>query len=136
MPQTKNKLNEMYWTGYCDATINNAAGTSQDGHGRDLRMRWAQQHFNYCDQCKMANIVKALEYECAASMGPDAQQLFQNGGDVRGLPGFKPALRSTMESAIERGLCPPSVYRWMTETATRYGTDWPGLDHVKVAQPS
>lgn len=136
MPLAKNKLNEMFWAGYCDATIKHAAATSNDGQGRDRRMQWAQAHYNHCPQCKLANIIKALEYETAAVMGPEMVQLFQQGGDIVGLPGFREAFEQTIERAINQGIVSPRVHDFMTAAADRHGADWPGLSEVEVAPVS
>lgn len=136
MALSKNKLNEMYWTGYCDATIARASVTEEGARGANSRQVWMESHIPICEQCKLANIVKALEYEAAARMGPQAMMLFQTGGDVRHLPGFRKALDATMQIAMAQGIVDSGIYDWMVEQARKYGKDWPLLDQTEVKEPN
>lgn len=111
--KTRERQNKMYWAGYCDATIRQAATTEDDSTGRDQRMKWAQSHFNNCGQCKLAAIVKALESEAGAAAS--------HAGIEHHI-----AFQDVLRKAITRGVVPPRVDVWITKLIARQGKDWPG----------
>lgn len=111
--EPRERLNKMYWAGYCNATIRHASTTGEDGRGRNQRMKWAQSHYNNCEECKLASIITALRTEANAAA--------RFGGSTVYIE-FAKVLRR----AIDRGVVTRSIYEWLDAQEKRQGEDWTG----------
>lgn len=129
---TKRKINDMYWGGYCDQTIRFIAEVDGGPNHREQRTNYLKQHVPICIDCRNANIMKALEYEVAAELGANVQQLFCHGGDITKEPRFGDALGVVMTRAAKRGIIDHGFQRWMFRQADKRGQDWPMLDKVPI----
>lgn len=121
MSQTNQVLDDVWQSGYCDATVQNVAETAD----REKRVEWLKAHVGNCLQCATAAKVKDLEARVAAAMGCSA--LFDAGGNITKLPGFSDAFAVEVRKAMRSGLIDHQTLLWMGRVAAeRAGKPWPG----------
>lgn len=131
MPMPTQILDNMYWSGFCDATIRQAASTDF-ATGGDKRLAWLRPHVETCRTCRRASIFKALELRVAQKMGPEAIIAFQLGDrSLAERPGYDTHLKTVIDAAIRDGLIIQSDIDWMTETVLRHGIPWPGHENTR-----
>jgi hypothetical protein len=123
------RLDAMYAAGFCDETLEHAAGTALSAQGRTERLAWAAQHVLGCDDCRRANRLKEIEEKVAKALGRMAD--FENGKDLQGAPGFTDALNNALRGALASGVLTTTDLAWMARMAKRYGNPWPGREETR-----
>jgi hypothetical protein len=128
MSLAKEKINDLWCSGYCAATIRFAQTTSDSAEGARQRITQLQRHIvnEHCEDCEFANKLKALESVVAQRMGPRAYALFLHGGDVMQHPElaergqkYEDCLREVLDGAIAAGAIPVRMRDWMATVARR-----------------
>ena len=115
------KLDEMYWMGYCEGTIQYAAHKATTGEERVI---FLEKHVGECTDCQRANLLKSIEAIVALVLGrPD---LFEAGKELTHLPGYSQTMRFTLQEAKNNGRLTEEDQDWINDKALRYGQPWPG----------
>lgn len=124
---TKNKLNDLWQAGFCKSLIEQIRDTAPGIAGANTRIEIMTTHIQAgCVDCYHANAVKDIEHRTALAMGPEAQQLFNHGGDIRQLPGFVEAFRRVFEAGVACGKVDGAIMTWLTRmVAERAGQPYP-----------
>jgi len=123
----RNWLQEMWRSGYCRDAVHMAAGTNLDAEGAEERLLWMQEHLPTCQECKFANLLKAMEASVAKEL--DFSEQFENGGDVSKQLGYREVLDRHLRIGMRLGLIDASVVGWMARVVERQRTPWPGATH-------
>jgi len=118
------KLDEIWWAGFCDETVRHASCTRQGRDGALLRLSWMQHHMPECAECERSNKLKNLEEQVALSLGRGED--FVQGRDTSKAPGYHAALNKVLRDAMARGILTPTDLGWMAQIAKRHGKPWPG----------
>jgi len=130
VPMPPERLDAMYAAGFCDDTLEHAAGTDLTPEGRTARLAWAAQHVRGCDDCRRANNLKGIEEGVARALG--RLDDFENGKDLQGVPGFSDTLKNALSKALRSGQLSATDLAWMARMAKRYGTPWPGREETRA----
>jgi len=118
----QNKLNQLWWAGYCDATVSHAKNTARGDAGRLMRLSWLVSHMPTCEECQIANKFKGMEEKVAAAIG--RHQDFVDGTDLRGAPGWTDAVGAAIQAAVASGRLSKFDLFWVAQVAGRHGTPW------------
>lgn len=117
------RLDAMYWAGFCDDTLLHASGTDlKRGHAD--RVAWLQGHINGCVDCQRATRIKNLEFRIAERL--DAVDRFTSGEELSDLEGYDEAHEDILNKAISVGFVKKEDIDWMERMAKRHGNPWPG----------
>jgi hypothetical protein len=124
---SKNKLDNLWQAGFCKNLIEQIRHTAPGAAGSGARVEIMTVHIRTgCVDCHHANTIKDVEHRTALAMGPDAQQLFDHGGDIRQLPGFTEAFRRVFVSGIACGKVDSAMWAWLTRIVSeRAGQPYP-----------
>lgn len=123
MPMPPKTLDAMYWSGFCEGTIQHAAGTDL-ASGQAERIAWMQAHIAGCVDCRRATKLKNIEFRIAEALG--AEDYFKSGRDFDHLPGYEAAHKDVFRKAVNSGFIDQDDVAWMATKAKRHGTPWPG----------
>jgi hypothetical protein len=116
-----NKLNDLWWAGYCHDVIEYTRDTLADPDGAQKRVNYMEEHIHVCTTCYLANILKNMEADVAKELGPDVVALFNDGLDVTKLEGFQEAFKKV------RSKYPSRVLVGFTQIMSeRQGKPYPG----------
>ncbi len=118
----QDRLNQMWWAGYCDAALRQLRDSPSGPVGSMDRIAWMRKHVEECEGCFRANKLKGLEESAARSIG--RLQDFIDGTDLRGAPGWDDAVSTTIRAAMARGELTIEDLLWMAAIAKRYGHPW------------
>lgn len=117
------RIDEMYWGGYCDETLMNVSKTDlKDGAAE--RMEWIKNHIDDCLDCRNATKFKNLEYNIAKRL--NQIERFNAGQSLSDLDGYSTAFDQVMNSAMEMGIVVEDDLQWMQRMVLRHGKSWPG----------
>ncbi len=123
MPMPPERLDAMYWAGFCDDTLLHASGTDlKRGHAD--RVEWLQGHINDCVDCQRATKLKNLEFRIAERL--NAVDRFKSGQDLFDLDGYDEAHEEILNKAMGIGFISKADLGWMKKMAVRHGNPWPG----------
>ncbi|MAG64669.1 MAG: hypothetical protein CMK74_02175 [Pseudomonadales bacterium] len=118
MPLSKKKMQDMWRGGFCKEVILLCRDTPNNPGGAAQRVHLLSEHIQQagCVDCGNATYLKNVEFEIAEKMGPDAVQLFFNGGDVTKLPGYTENICASVLKGHERF---DSLHSWLAEVVAR-----------------
>ena len=126
MALTKEKINDIWRSGYCRQTVKQAQQTSNTPAGARERLHYLQLHITneHCEDCDFANRLKALESVVAQRMGSKAYALFLHGGDITKTTGrdeatYEKTLVQVIDAAITAGIIPERMRDWMATVSER-----------------
>jgi hypothetical protein len=117
----KEKLTDIWKSGYCRAIVEFARTTEDTPAGARTRLQHISKHISegLCEDCEFANRLKILEAEVAKFIGPSAYALFMRGGDITTLPEYERELGAVLDGAVAAGIIPARMHAWMDEVAKR-----------------
>lgn len=132
----KHKIDDIWRSGYCRETVEHAKTTTPDAAGARERTAYLSQHIGMrynadtdavelsdggCFECLCANVLKNIEGEVAAAMGPGFFTLFAKGGDVSTFSEFRPVFERIMGAHFTEGklLTIEGFMNWLTRAAGR-----------------
>jgi hypothetical protein len=126
LPQER--INNIWYSGYCDAAVNACATTDLNLHGERTRKEWMANHVTNCTECTFANHLKQIEAEVADCLGIVGMTTFASGGDVLTLEGGTEIATEILEREIAKGTL-GSKFRstfipWMEGVKKRHGLDF------------
>jgi len=116
-------IDQMWYSGYCNATVEHAAGTQLAG-GSPQRIAWMDQHLPSCLECQYANHLKNGEAQIAQDIGFFDE--FMRGGDVTTQPNFGAKMAKYLTDQMQAGVISPEMFAWMGTVQDRHGKPWPG----------
>jgi len=101
MPLSQQKIDDVWYSGFCVVTCEHAAGTEFDDGGREIREAFMREHVKTCPICRCALRWKNIELAVAQRM--HAADVYYQGGDISKLPDFGPALKEELDFALAQG---------------------------------
>jgi hypothetical protein len=114
------KLDQMWWSGYCDESIRFASSAKDP----EARIKFLKEHIGGCTDCQTANKVKGLEKAVYVLL--EKADWFEQGRDASHLPEYAAALGAVLMEARMMGALDDKEVAWMMERGARHGTPWPG----------
>jgi hypothetical protein len=123
MPLSKDKINNIWWGGFCAEAVRQAAGTDLV-EGKESRIEWMTKHVKTCVDCSNAERLKGLEAKAAKSLSFAAEEAFRKGQDFTTLPGAGEAISAVMRDAILGRKIDASFFGWLAKMAQRNGRDF------------
>lgn len=126
IPRNKwqDKLNDIWWGGFCSDTVEYCATTFEDPDGDAKRIAWTQKHINECVDCARAFLWKNVEGELARRLGPEAAELFQQGGNV--FERYGEQATSTLDVMLRETKYPRQMAEFVERVSKRFGTPYYG----------
>jgi len=121
-PLTNDKINDIWRAGFCAVLVEHARLT--EVHESKARIDFLRKHVKTCVHCYNANILKAVEHEVARTLGPEAAQVFNNGGDISTQEGFSEVLHARLDELMESGAVDEDFVKWMASIALRATQDY------------
>ena len=118
MPLTKKKLNDLWRSGYCRATVEFARHTDDNEDGVTERKAYLRKHVLGCDDCRHANRWKNVERQVAERLGPQALQEFFQGLGPERYPGYRRHLRDIVNEQADE-LQTPEIQSWLRRITAR-----------------
>lgn len=128
-PMPRQVVDKMYWRGFCDDAIHQAARTDLAAE-RAVRLSWQEEHVPTCTDCQRAQRFLHLEHEVARRLGPRAQRDFDAGRDFSHLPDYDDQLHHVLDLAVQARFLQPGDLEWMTRMIERHGKPWPKGDEL------
>lgn len=120
----RNWLDEMWYSGYCNETLEFTHGTVLDSVGKQQRLGWMHKHLPMCRECRFANTMKGIEASVAEELGQ--LEGFRHGADITKHPDSQKKTGEHLAAAIRAGTLDGEVFTWMTSIVKRRGRPWPG----------
>lgn len=125
----RDRLNEIWRSGYCRETVRFAATTEDTAEGKRKRETFMMRHLagiggQVCADCAYAQRLKLIEAGVAFKLGPESYQSFMQGGNVTTHPEFARVFAEMMEKAISAGGIDEKMAEWMNLRARRTNTSW------------
>jgi hypothetical protein len=123
----KQILDNLWQSGFCKDLIELLRKTQPGPDGAGARIEITQAHLDSgCIDCRHANSMREVEHRTALVLGDSAITLFNRGGDIRGIPGFREAFKQVMDSGIAVGKIDKSALSWLTRMVSeRAGKPYP-----------
>ena len=121
MPRVpKHKLDGIWRSGYCRATVEHARKTDAIT-GSAVRIAWLRTHIPQCQDCHFAAVLKAAEGQLAARIGPRAYVAFLAGTqDTTAALGYSDdLLREAITQLGRDGYLTDDFQAWMVGAAQR-----------------
>jgi hypothetical protein len=120
-------LDNLWQSGFCKDLIEQLRHTQVGPAGSSVRLDLTQAHLDSgCVDCRHANAIRDIEYRTALALGDAAVELFNRGGDIRGIPGFQQTFKRVMDTGIAVGKIDKSVLAWLTRVVPeRAGKPYP-----------
>ena len=120
-------LNNLWQSGFCKTLIELVRNTPVGPTGSATRIEITQAHIDSgCIDCRHANTLRDVEHRTALAMGGIAVEIFNRGGDIKNLPGFKAAFQRVYNGGVAVGKIDKSVAAWLTRTVPeRAGKAYP-----------
>ena len=121
---SKERLNEVWRSGYCRATVRFAATTDDDAIGKHQREEFMKVHLGgvggqVCADCAYANHLKLIEAGVAYKLGREQYEAFLRGKNITTHPRFAQVFAEMMEKAIESGGVDEKMAEWMSTRSKR-----------------
>lgn len=123
MPLSKDRINNIWWAGFCAETVRQSAGTDLV-EGKESRVEWMTEHCKTCVDCSNANRLKGFEDKAAKSLSFEAEEAFRKGQDFTTLPGAGEAISAVMRDAILGRKIDSEFFGWLASMAARNGKDF------------
>lgn len=96
------KIRDVYYSGFCAQTVEQARGTTADAGGASDRRYFLQRHIKTCPKCLTATKWKDLEARVAERLG--LLDAFMLGHDPYLLhPDFSATLKATIKASVQSG---------------------------------
>jgi hypothetical protein len=132
MPLTKKKLDDLWRSGYCRATVEHARNTDDTQAGAEERVAFMTLHVKECEDCGHANVWKGVELRIAERLGPKAREEFFQGLGPERYPGYKRHLRDILNERADE-LETPEIQSWLRRITARgpYKRRWHGGTKTK-----
>lgn len=127
---SKQILNNLWQSGFCKTLIELLRETAPGVTGSVVRMEIMQAHLDTkCTNCTHANTIRGIEQRTAIAMGDTAIALFNRGGNIKNLPGFRKAFKQVFESGVACGQVDRAVAAWLTRMVPqRAGQTYPYIE--------
>jgi hypothetical protein len=124
---SKERLDSLWQSGFCKTLIERVRYTEEGPGGSSVRVQLTDDHIKSgCNDCTNANAMRDVEMRVATVMGPEAVNLFNNGGNLRTLPGFDHAFRQTFSTGVRCGRVKPQLVGWISKMVmSRAGRPYP-----------
>jgi hypothetical protein len=126
---SKDRLNEIWRSGYCRQTVRFAATTEDTAEGKRQREGFMKVHMGgvggqVCADCAYANRLKLIEAGVAYKLGPETYQRFVRGDNITTHPQFARVFAEMMDKAIEGGGVDEKMAEWMSTRSKRPNHSW------------
>jgi len=113
-------LDNLWQSGFCKTLIELIRNTPVGPAGSAIRIEITQAHIDGgCVDCRHASTIRDVEFRTALVMGDAAVDIFNRGGDIKNLPGFRPAFERTFNSGVAVGKIDKSVATWLTRVVPK-----------------
>ena len=129
-------LDNLWQSGFCKDLIEQLRNTLPGPAGSAVRIEITTAHIQAgCVDCLHANTLRDVEHRTALTMGDAAIQLFNRGGDIRHLPGFRDAFRRVFDAGVRVGKIDKAVSAWLTRVVEeRAGKPYPYAEEDNGSQ--
>lgn len=120
-------LDNLWQSGFCKDLIELLKKSEVGPAGAADRIAITEAHLKGgCVDCRHANQIRQVEHRTAMAMGDSAVEIYNRGGDIRGLPGFAQAFKKVMDAGIAVGKIDKAVLSWLTRVVPeRAGKPYP-----------
>jgi len=124
---SKERLDHLWQSGFCKTLIERVRYTEEGPGGAPVRLQLTEDHLKEgCEHCTNANAMRDIEMRTATAMGPKAVTLFNQGGNLRTLPGFDQAFREVFGTGVRCGRVKPGLVAWISKMVmSRAGRPYP-----------
>ena len=119
-----NWLDEMWYSGYGNETLEFSQGTALNSAGAAARIEWLHKHIPTCRGCGFASILKSIEADVARELGRFEE--FQHGADITGHPNSSEKIKQHLAAAIQAGTIDAAIIVWVRKMVKRQGRPWSG----------
>lgn len=120
MKLSDKKINDVWKSGYCRATVDHAAQTDNSATGSRRRIAFLTAHVDKCSDCGFAALLKAMEAEVAERIGSRAVAGFFRGENTVAAPGYRSNMvRDAIEELRRAGHVTPEFKGWMKRVSAR-----------------
>lgn len=116
------KLNHIWWSGFCHTVVEFSAATFDDPDGEARREAFVKEHINECTECACAFLWKNAEAELARRLG--AFEFFRQGGDV--FQRYGDRARKGLAQMLQETEYPKEMLEFLSCKSLRYGRPYPG----------
>ena len=126
----KQILDNLWQSGFCKTLIELLRKTPVGPRGSATRIEITQAHLDGgCIDCRHASTLRDVEYRTAETMGGVAIDIFNRGGDIKNLPGFRLAFERVFNTGVAVGKVDKAVTEWLTRiVGQRAGKSYPFLE--------
>ena len=129
-------LDNLWQAGFCRKLIDSLKHSAPGTEGAAVRIEITNMHIREgCRDCLYANAMRDVEYRTAQALGPHAVELFNRGGNIVNLVGFRSVFQRIMQSAIRAGRVDASIMLWISRLVPeRAGKSYPYTEDDDGAQ--